>query len=612
MSLAVVGVLLCFFIIAYRYFTLQVVEHSRYTTESERNRVHVQAIAPKRGLIKDRNGVLLAENRPSYTLGLVKERIADLDAVLNELSRLLDISAEDLELFKEQLRFARPFEAVPLKFNLNEEERAILAVNQHVLPGVDVDAELARYYPEGELYAHVVGYTGRINQREQARIDKERYDGTHHIGKVGLERQYEDILLGKVGYENVEVNAFGRIIRELERNNPQPGQDLDLYLDSRVHRVAHEALGEARGAIVAIEVETGGVVAMVSTPSFDANQFVTGVSSKQYAAWRDSPDLPLYNRAIQGQYPPGSTLKPIFALAGLHYGVIDDSYVVRDRGWYRLPNDSRLYRDWKREGHATWVGLHQAIEESCDIFFYDMAFNLGIDRLAEFSAQFGLGARTGLDIPSERPGILPSTSWKRNVRGQAWFPGETLSAGIGQGYMLTTPLQLAVATATLARRGKKLVPRLVKNAARPRSQPIGNRLKNTDDEWDKILAAMEAVVHGKRGTARSISTDLQYRIAGKTGTAQVIGIAQGEEYDADAIAERNRDHKLFVGFAPAEQPLIAVAAVIENGGKDGKTVGAPLVRKVMDAYLRPRLEAEAKADASTLGLATGSSGGMGS
>lgn len=585
-SLAIAIVFICLSIIAYRYFALQVLEHSKYRTESERNRVHVQAVAPKRGLITDRNGVLLAENRPSYTLGLVKERVKNMDELLAALTLLLEIPDGDLEGFREQLRFARPFEAVPLKFNLSEEQRAVLAVNRHALIGIDVSAELARFYPEGELYAHVVGYTGRINKREQDRIDLERYDGTHHIGKVGLERQYEDILLGEVGYRNVEVNAFGRVIRILESSKPIPGQDLQLYLDSEVHRAAHQALGSNRGAIVAIEVETGGVIAMASTPSFDSNQFVSGVSTKQYSEWRDSPDLPLYNRAIQGQYPPGSTLKPVFALAGLHYSVIDENHVVRDRGWYRLPNDNRQYRDWKRRGHGTWVGLKQAIEESCDIYFYDLAFNLGIDKLHDFSKQFGLGAKTGLDIPSERSGILPSTSWKRNVRGQAWYPGETLSAGIGQGYMLTTPLQLAVATATLARRGERVTPRLVKHAEATPQPPIVNHLENTDQQWLQVLDAMKAVVHGQRGTARSISRNIDYTIAGKTGTAQVVSIAQGEEYDADALTERNRDHKLFIGFAPAENPKIAVAAVIENGGKTGKIVGAPLVREVMDAYFK--------------------------
>ncbi|MFK8020320.1 MAG: penicillin-binding protein 2 [Pseudomonadales bacterium] len=594
LSLAIAIVVSCLSIIAYRYFSLQVLEHSKYTTESERNRVHVQAVAPKRGLITDRNGILLAENRPSYTLGLVKERVKNMDSLLASLVNLLDIPEDDQARFKEQLRFARPFEAVPLKFNLSEEQRAILAVNRHALLGIDVTAELARYYPEGELYAHVVGYTGRINKKEQDNIDLERYDGTHHIGKVGLEKQYEDILLGEVGYRNVEVNAFGRIIRILESNKPVPGQDLELFLDSRVHKVAHDVLGTSRGAIVAIEVQTGGIIAMASTPSFDSNQFVSGVSTKQYSQWRDSPDLPLYNRAIQGQYPPGSTLKPIFALAGLHYSVIDESHVVRDRGWYRLPNDSRQYRDWKRGGHGTWVGMHQAIEQSCDIFFYDLAFNLGIDRLHDFSEQFGLGTKTGLDIPSERSGLLPSSSWKRNVRGQPWFPGETLSAGIGQGYMLATPLQLAVATAALARRGERVTPRLVNNVSSLHPPPITNRLENTDLQWQQVLDAMEAVVHGARGTARSISRDLDYKIAGKTGTAQVVSIAQGEEYDAEALAERNRDHKLFVGFAPADAPLIAVAVVIENGGKTGKITGAPLVRKVMDAYLEPILATKEK------------------
>lgn len=591
-SLAATVVIVSLLVILYRYFSLQVLEHGQYITESERNRVHVQAVPPKRGLIKDRNGILLAENRPSRTLGIVKENAADLDGMLAKLQTLLEIADDDLAHFREQLRFARPFEAVPLKFNLSEAEIARLAVNQHELQGATVSAELARYYPEGELYAHVVGYTGRINKQEQARIDQENYDGTHHIGKVGLEKQYEDLLLGSVGYQNVEVNAFGRIIRVLEESNPAPGQDLELYLDSEVHKVAFEALRGMRGAIVAIEVKTGGVIALASAPSFDANQFVSGVSRKQYSQWRESPDLPLYNRAIQGQYPPGSTLKPIYALAGLHHGVIDDSYVVRDKGWYRLPNDQRIYRDWKKGGHATWVDLRRAIQQSCNVYFYDVAFNLGIDKLHGFSTQFSLGARTGLDIPSERKGIMPSTDWKRHVRGQPWYPGETLSAGVGQGYVLVTPVQLAVAATSLARKGERVVPRLVRSPQQEALSVFPNKLRSSAADWESVLGAMEAVVHEPGGTAHSISRGLQYRIAGKTGTAQAVGIAQGEDYDAEALKERQRDHKLFIAFAPADDPQIAVAAIIENGGKDGKTVGAPLVRKVMDAYLLPRLEAE--------------------
>lgn len=589
--LAAVFVLLCLLLIAGRYFNLQIVQHESYVTASENNRVHVQAIAPQRGLITDRHGKLLAENKPSYTLNIVKERGGDVEAIIARLMPRFAFGEKALRRIRKQLKNSRPFMPVPLKFNLDDAEIAWLAVNQHELPGVEVAAQLARHYPKSDLYAHVIGYTGRINERELKRIDTENYNGTHHIGKIGLERYYEDILHGRVGYQNVEVNAYGRVIRVLNSDAPQPGQNLRLYLDDKVQQAAFEALGNYRGAIVAIEVATGGVLAMASTPSFDANKFVSGVSSKQYRAWRDSPDLPLFNRAIQGQYPPGSTVKPIFALAGLYNDVVSIEHTVADPGFYRLPNDKRLYRDWKKWGHGKRIGLHDAIKQSCDVYFYDLAHRMGIGAIADFGTLFNFGRKTGIDVPSERAGIMPSTVWKRGSRGQAWFPGETLSAGIGQGYMLATPLQLAVATATLAGKGERRAPRIVAKvngepAPVPNIDPIAVK---RESDWQAVFAAMEAVVHEQRGTAKGISKGLQYRIAGKTGTAQVVGIAQGEEYDAEKLAERHRDHALFIGFAPADNPQIAVAAVVENG-EHGSSTAAPMVRKVMDAFLLPRSE----------------------
>ncbi|MGI9295847.1 MAG: penicillin-binding protein 2, partial [Pseudomonadales bacterium] len=584
-------IVLCLMVLVVRYFLLQVVEHETYRTESERNRVHVRAVPAKRGLIVDVKGKLLAENRPSYTASLVKERIADLDATLAYLQTRLQLSDEQLESFREQLRFRRPFEAIPLKFNLNDEDIAALAVNQYKIPGVQVAAELARYYAQGELFAHVVGYTGRINESELLGLDQDAYRGTHHIGKTGLERYYERELLGEVGYENVEINAVGRVIRVLERTDPSPGQDLQLHLDANVQQVAYDAMGDYRGSVVALDVNTGGVIAFVSKPSFDANKFVRGVSTKEYAEWRDSPDLPLFNRALQVQYPPGSTIKPIFGLAGLDYDVVDAAYGIADPGWYQLPNDKRFYRDHKKWGHGTWVTLHQAVVVSCDTYFYDLAFNLGIDRMHEFGSLFGLGKASGIDLPGERKGLLPSQNWKRGRKGVAWYPGETLSAGIGQGYMLTTPLQLAVATATLASKGVERAPRLVKavNGKSLKVEPVVKVQVKEPGDWHQIHRAMEEVVHGVRGTARRIGTDAAYRIAGKTGTAQVVGIKQGEEYDEELVAERNRDHALFIAFAPAEAPQIAIAAIVENGGHGGATA-APIVKKVLDAYMLPRLK----------------------
>ena len=475
----IVALLLALLIV--RYFSLQITQHDTYRTQSDRNRVQLQPVPPKRGLIYDRNGVLLAENRPSYSLTIIKERVDDLDNTIALLQQLIDIDDDHIKKFQRLLPRRRPYAAVPLKLSLTEEEIAIISVNRYRLPGVDVDAQLARHYPQGEYFAHVLGYVGRISEEEQLRIDQVNYSGTNEIGKIGLEKYYEDILHGKVGNQNVETNARGRVLRVLERSNPEPGADLTLHLDAHVQKVAHEAMDGARGAVVAIDPATGGVIALVSTPSFDANLFVGGISSRDYGALRDSPDLPLFNRALQGQYPPGSTVKPIFALAGLFYEVVTPQTKIRDPGWYRLPNDDRLYRDWtwktRRAGHGTYVDMEQAIAESCDTYFWSLAYDLGIDRLHHVGQLFGLGEKTGIDNTNERSGLLPSREWKRVYKRLPWFPGETLNAGIGQGYMLATPLQLATAMVPLANRGEHFAPRLLKRQGdtelvAPRLPPI--------------------------------------------------------------------------------------------------------------------------------------------
>ena len=457
--LALLGIVLA------RYHSLQITEYEIYRTQSDSNRVKLQPLPPKRGLIYDRNGVLLADNRPSFSLSVIKERVPDLAATLEQLQTLVPISESHLEKFQERLKRRRPYEAVPLRFRLTEEERAVLAVNRYRLPGVVVDAQLLRHYPHGELFSHALGYVGRINEREVFELDETEYRGTFHIGKVGVEKFYEDSLHGSVGYQNVETNAHGRVLRVLERFAPTPGDDLTLHLDIAVQKAAFEALGDRRGAVVAIDPLTGGVLALVSTPGFDSNLFVNGISSRDYSALRDSPDVPLFNRAIQGQYPPGSTIKPMMGMAGLESGLVTPETTVPDPGWYRLPGDSHRYRDWilriRGTGHAPEVDLKMAIAESCDTYFYDLGRRLTIDRMAEYLAPFGLGDRTGVDTTNERRGVLPSTTWKRDAMGQTWYPGETISASIGQGYMLMTPLQLAQATSVLASRGQRKVPRLV-------------------------------------------------------------------------------------------------------------------------------------------------------
>ncbi len=573
-----------------RYYSLQVIHHQDYATRSDRNRVHIQPVPPTRGLIYDRNGELLADNRPSYTLSVIRERVPDMAATVSLLRELIDIPQSDLEKFYDQLQqWRRPFEAIPVRYRLTEEEIARLAVNEYRLEGVEVNAQLVRHYPKSDLFAHVLGYVGRISQADLAQFDEDqyqRYSGTHSIGKTGLERQYESLLLGDVGTQNVETNARGRVLRVLDRSDPSPGEDLRLHLDSRLQATAVQALGEYRGAVVALDVNTGGVLAAVSMPSFDPNLFVTGISFRDYRSLNQSLDLPLYNRFLQGQYPPGSTVKPVVGLAGLHYEVVDREHTIRDPGWYRLPGDDRLYRDWKRSGHGPRVDLRQAVVESCDIYYYDLGHRMGVDSIHEFGVQFGLGSRTGVDIPSERGGIWPSREWKRNNRGLPWFPGDNLNLAIGQGYALTTPMQLAQVSATLASRGRRMQPQMVAQVGDRVMMPVEEaRMDVAEEDWDYILSAMVGVMHGERGTARRAAYGADYQIAGKTGTAQVVAIPQGEEYDSEALLERQRDHALFIGFAPADNPEIAVAVIVENG-ESGSGVAAPVARKVFDAHLR--------------------------
>lgn len=585
-AVSVVFVLLLLLVL--RYYSLQITDFEIYSTASERNRVQLQPLPPKRGLIYDRNGVLLADNRPSYTLSIILERAMNLDETLASLRELVVIEASEIEKFRERAARRRPYEHVPLRFRLDDEEQARIAVNRHRLPGVVVDAQLQRHYPHGALFAHALGYVGRINEREAGEIDTADYRGTFHIGKVGVEKRYESLLHGEVGYQTVETNAHGRVLRVLERFDPEPGEDLRLHLDYDLQRTAHHALAGRRGAVVAIDPLTGGILAMVSTPSFDANLFVNGISSRDYSALRDSRDVPLFNRTVQGQYPPGSTVKPMVALAGLAEELIDEEFTVPDPGWYRLPGDRRRYRDWilriRGTGHAPEVDLNMALAESCDVYFYDLARRMTIDTMAEHLERFGLGRRSGVDTTAERPGVVPSSAWKRAVLGQPWYPGETLSAGIGQGYMLATPLQLAVATSIVAQRGEHREPRLVEwlGSERQPSPPI-DAVPGDPGHWDAIIRGMRDVVHGKRGTARSIGNNIRYEMAGKTGTAQVIGIAQDAVYNEDEIDERHRNHGLFVAFAPLEAPSIAVAVIVENGG--GSSAAYPIARTVIDNWL---------------------------
>jgi len=592
-------------VLAGRIFYLQVMQHDRYATASENNRVLLQPIVPNRGLIYDTNGKLLANNRASQSLNLIIERVDDVEQTLTLLQSLVPITAGDLERFeKRRKQRRRPHEPIQLRTRLTEQEIAILAVNSHRLSGVTVEAELVRHYPFSKSTAHVLGYVGRINEKELKRIDPVNYSGTQRMGKLGVEKFYEAQLHGLVGFQKVEVTARGRVLRVLEREDPVPGADITLYLDSNLQDVAEQALGDRRGAVVAIDTQTGGIIAQVSQPSFDPNLFVTGIDSKSYAALRDSLDLPLFNRALRGQYPPGSTVKPFVALAGLEYGHINWAHTISDPGWYQLTQGGRFYRDWKKWGHGK-VDLELAIAQSCDTYFYELAHKMPVDDLHDFLWQFGFGQRISLDVAEAVRGILPSTAWKKARTGQPWYTGDSLNVGIGQGYMLATPLQLATATAVLANRGRWLQPRMLKRIrvdkdyidALPATEEIAATPDDVtlkrDANWEKMIDAMEGVIHGRRGTAQGIGKDVQYRIAGKTGTAQVVGIKQDEEYDVEKVKERNQDHGLFVAFAPADEPRIAIAVIVENGGGGSKSA-APVARQVMDAYLLPKLAAEAE------------------
>lgn len=574
-----------------RMYQLQIVEYDIYSTLSDKNRVQVQPVPPPRGLIYDRNHVLLAENRPVFSVTLVPERIPDMEDTLAQLVAIVEISEQDLERFRRRLKEPRrPFQEIPLRYDLTEDEMARLAVHRHELPGVEVRAELVRYYPYSELTAHVLGYVGRINREELKRIDPVNYAGTNYIGKSGVERFYEEVLHGRVGYQHVETNARGRILRVLERENPVPGEDLQLHLDLRLQKRAYELLAGRRGAIVAIEPKTGGILALASVPGFDANKFVTGISVEDYRALRESRDNPLFNRALKGQYPPGSTLKPMLAVAALDSGVVTRDHVIWDPGYFQLKEGGRRYRDWKRSGHG-WVDLKDAVAESCDVYFYDVAVKMGVDTMSGYLASFGFGEDATLDVSGALSGLLPSREWKRATRNEPWYPGDSINLGIGQGFMLATPLQLATATALIANRGHWVEPRLLKDVKgeRPLEEILPEstheplQLKNPDD-WEYVVDSMAEVMHGRKGTARAAGRGASYRMAGKTGTAQVFSLAEDEEYDAEEIRERLRDHALFVGFAPLDDPKIVVSVIVENGGS-GSGTAAPVARAMFDAWL---------------------------
>lgn len=577
-----------------RMFYLQVVKHDVHVARSNNNRIALQALPPNRGLIYDGYGRLLAENLPNHRLSIVRERVTDLDGMLAQLGELVELSEDDIERFRRQLtRSRRPFSPVPLKEGLSEEEIARLAANRYFLDGAMVEASLMRHYPYGDVFAHSLGYVGRINIDERRVLNESLYSGTEYIGKAGVERFYESALLGQPGSQTVEINARGRVLQVLERTLPTPGADIQLYLDIELQQVAFDAFEGRRGAAVAIDLKTGGIIAMVSSPSFDANSFVRGFSNADYAVLRDSYDKPFLDRATRGQYAPASTIKPFLGIAGLQAGTTSWETTINDPGWFRLPNDDRLYYDWtwrtRRDGHGTRVDMVQAIEESSNTFFYDLAYRTQLEALHETLDAFGFGRNTAADVHNPARGLNPTRDWKRERHGMPWFAGDTVNLGIGQGFLLTTPLQMSIATAVLAREGEWFVPRLLKNssdpallAALPEVQP--NIELDEPGHWARMADSMRRVVHGPRGTARRLAVGIDYEIVGKTGTAQVFSIEDFEEFDSEQTAERLRDHAWFMGYAPYDDPRIAVAVIVENGASGGGIAG-PIARTMFDHYM---------------------------
>ena len=593
-----------------RGFYLQVVQHDYYIQRAESNRISLLPIAPNRGLILDRKGSILAENYSAYTLELSRPSGHDLEATLAEIGKLIEITPGQLRQFRRLLSESHEFETVPLKSKLTDEEVAILAANRYRLPGVEVKARLFRNYQAGPGMAHVVGFIGRINDRDLQRLRadgrEQDYKGSVHIGKTGLEQSYEALLHGRTGFDQMETDASGRAVRMLSRIPPVPGKDLRLYLDRELQAVAEHAFGDYLGGLVALDPRTGGVLAMVSKPGFDPNLFVDGIDPEPWKALNDSPERPMVNRVLRGIYPPGSTIKPFMALAGLELGLRTPAYTIADPGYFSLPNSSHQFRDWKKGGHGS-VDLRRSIAQSCDVYYYKLAVDMGIDRMHDFLAQFGLGEKSGIDLDGESPGLLPSREWKQRRWKKEWYPGETVIAGIGQGYHLTTPLQLATAVAMLANGGKRIEPRLVEAVRDPLThvwQPLAPVVRGQvplkPEDLEVVREGMTDVMR-PGGTASAAAAGASYTIAGKTGTAQVVGIKQGARYEEGRLARQHRDHALFIAYAPVEDPKIAIAVMVENGGHGGSTA-APIARAVMDYYLtgkRPgdmKLEADNAAD----------------
>jgi len=587
-----------------RLVQLQVFDHELFAEKSQGNRVRIEAVPPIRGLIFDRKGRVIAENLPAYQLELIPEQVDDIDDTLNRLAAINLIEAADIPRFRALSGSSQQFKPVTLKFRMTDQEIANFAIQRPRFPGVDFQPRLVRHYPYGELFAHAVGYVGALDTNDVQRLELARYAGTSHTGKTGVESSFENDLQGYAGYRHLITNARGRNVAanttELLDSLPTdqtaaPGSNIYLSLDVDLQQVAYNALEGRRGAVVALDPTNGEVLAMVSSPSFDPNLFAVGMSKDQYNELQNDLDLPLFDRTIRGTYPPGSTIKPMLALAALATGATNLTRKSICRGYFQLEGNEHRYRDWKPNGHGP-VDLHDAIEQSCDVYFYEISNDLGIDNMHEYLTRFGLGSASRIDILGERPGVVPSKEWKRNNfrdrDNQRWYHGETVIASVGQGFMLVTPLQLAVAAGTLGNRGTRYRPHLVAAVEDTLSgdrvlvqpEPLANVAIDNSFYWDFVLEAMHSVMQGPRGTARAVGTGAPYQMAGKSGTAQIVSIAQDEKYDAEKLLERQRDHALFIAFAPFDSPQIAVAVIVENG-QSGSGVAAPIAKAVMDQYL---------------------------
>lgn len=586
-------VLFGFGALAVRFYFLQIVHHSHYHTLAENNRISITPVAPNRGLITDRNGTIIAHNFFVYTLEITPSKIEHLDETINEVRKLVEISKNDLKRFNKLKAHSHQFESIPIRTHLNEIEAAKFAANRFRFPGVEIKSRLFRHYPNKNLGVHIAGYIGRINDKDLAKLKKtdalSNYKGTDHIGKSGIEQFYEKELHGTTGFQQVEINADGKAVRVLSSTAPVSGKNLTLSIDLKLQDIAEKAFGERRGALVAIQPETGEVLSLVSMPTFDPNLFVGGIDTTNWRLLNESLDKPMINRPLRGVYPPGSTFKPFVALAGLEAGKRLPPFRIKDPGYFSLPNSTHRYRDWKASGHG-YVDMKRAITISCDTFFYGLAVELGIEKLSNFVRHFGFGKRSGIDINGENGGLLPTPDWKRRRFKQPWYMGETVIVGIGQGYTLVTPLQLAYGTAVLANEGIAMRPHLVsaitdvKTGITTPTKPIINDKVILNESNLAIVKEGMIAVTLPGGTAARVGRNAGYSIAAKTGTAQVIGIKQNERYNEKNIQERHRDHALFIAYAPAENPKIAIAAIVENGGHGGSAAG-PIVRQVMDYYL---------------------------